>query len=164
MYVTGQTMKHLKSYMALLSLSFTTCATQYKAAQDFFATALGSIQEHQTPLFMGAACATTATYFGYAIYLDGAINNRDGLWHWTMHHIKDGIIDQDTLMMHIEERHPDLKALHPLTAIFATAHAAQMEIDMCLTLRSVLKNLKNTVHSRTTLKIIQNTFYVLGAV
>ena len=60
-----------------------------------------------------------------------------------MHHIKDGIIDQDTLIGHVEDRYPHLKALHPLTAIFATAHAAQMEIDICLTLRGILKSLKS---------------------
>jgi len=129
--------------MVLFSLSFTAFATPYQEAQDFLANAFDSMQEHQTTLFIAGASAATAAYIAYAIYLDGAINDRNSLWHWAIHHIKDGIIDQDTLIRYVEDRYPDLKTLHPLTAIFATAHAAQMEIDICLTLRSVLKNLKS---------------------
>ncbi len=136
-------MKILRISTLFFSLALTACATPYAHAQDFIVKALETAQKQQTPLVITAACAVTAGYLVHAMYLDGMINDHNSLWHWSMHHIKDGIIDPDALVELAENRYPELKTLHPLTAFFATAHAAQIEIDRCLTLRGVLKNLAN---------------------
>jgi hypothetical protein len=131
--------------IALLSIFFTQCATPYQVGQEWLNKGLTVVRENHAPLVCAAISAATATYIGYAMYLDGLVNNKDSLWHWSIHAIKDGIINQDILISHVEERYPELKSLHPLTAIFATAHEAQVEIDLCLGLRSILKNL-HSVH------------------
>lgn len=107
--------------------------------EDFFEEALNGIKEYQAPICTASLLA--ASYVGYAIYLDRHVAHKDSLWYWAIHHIKDGIIDQSTLMFYMEEQYPDLRALHPLMAIFAMLQDAQKEIDACLTLRSMLKNL-----------------------
>lgn len=135
-------MNLLPRHLMLMSLFFSTIANVPADFQTVLTQVLDGIKERQTPILAAATCSTTAAYIGYAIYLDTVINNKDCLWHWTLHHLKDGIIDHETIMGYIEDRYPDFNTLHPLTAIFAASHEAQKEIDICLSLRGALKNLK----------------------
>ncbi len=135
-------MKVLKISMALFSSYSLVYATPYESAQNLLKSTLETLQKHQNSFLVAGFSTAVAAYLGYAIYLDGAINDTNSLWHWSMHHIHHGIIDRSSLLEHIEQRYPDLKAVHSLAAILATIFAAQREIDSCLTMRSILKNLK----------------------
>ncbi len=127
--------------MVLCSMQ-NTIALSYEASHEYLKKTVVLIKEHQTPLLIASASAVAASIIAYGIYLDGLINNKDSLWHWSIHHIKDGIIDQASLTEYIQEHYPELELLHPLTAIFATAHAAQAEIELCLTLQAYLPALR----------------------
>ena len=77
------------------SSSFAPLLIPYKSAQDFLKKSLNTVQQYQTLIVIASISAVTAAYIGYAIYLDGIVNDKNSLWHWSMHHIKDGIIDQE---------------------------------------------------------------------
>lgn len=108
-----------------------------------FSTVLDALQKNQVKIAVLGAAAAAAAYIGYALYLDTAVNKKDSLWYWALHHMDNGVIDQVALLEYIQKHYPDAQELHPLAAMFATASAIQAEIDTCLSLRSSLKALKN---------------------
>ncbi|MBY0109826.1 MAG: hypothetical protein K2X90_01820 [Candidatus Babeliaceae bacterium] len=136
-------MKILKISIALFSLHSFSHTTSLDSAQIFLKNALEILPKYQNSLAISGFSMAVAGYLGYAIYLDGVINDTNSLWHWSLHHIHDGAIDKNILFEHIAQRYPDFKTLHPLAAIWATTFATQTEIETCLSLRGILKSLKN---------------------
>lgn len=91
---------------------------------------------------LGVAAAAFS-YLGYAVYLNNDIKNNDSLWLWATNHLKDGVIDTLDLQELVHSKYGHLEEIHPLTAVFALTHALELEVQKCLTVRSMFNTLTN---------------------